>query len=86
MFQFKVVLVGDSRVGKTAFLKRFTESYFTTDMHPTIGVDLRMHDFTVDGKTVKLEVRERLCAWILSLFSECALLLLLLWLMLASYD
>eukprot|EP00750_Incisomonas_marina_P002229 INCI12159.3.p1 GENE.INCI12159.3~~INCI12159.3.p1 ORF type:complete len:200 (+),score=35.28 INCI12159.3:176-775(+) len=56
VFQFKVVLVGDSRVGKTAFLKRFTESYFTTDMHPTIGVDLRMHDFTVDGKTVKLEI------------------------------
>ena len=53
---FKVVLVGDSRVGKTAFLKRFTEAYFTTDMHPTIGVDLRMHDFTVDGKAVKLEV------------------------------
>ena len=60
MFQFKVVLVGDSRVGKTAFLKRFTESYFTTDMHPTIGVDLRMHDFTVDNKTVKLEVRMRI--------------------------
>jgi GTPase SAR1 family protein len=56
-FQFKVVLVGDSRVGKTAFLKRFTDAYFTTDMHPTIGVDLRMHDFKVNGKTVKLEVR-----------------------------
>mmetsp|Transcript_46539 Transcript_46539/g.68785 ORF Transcript_46539/g.68785 Transcript_46539/m.68785 type:complete len:205 (+) Transcript_46539:197-811(+) len=56
VYQFKVVLVGDSRVGKTAFLKRFTESYFTTDMHPTIGVDLRMHDFKVEGKTVKLEI------------------------------
>ena len=48
--------MGDSRVGKTAFLKRFTEALFTTDMHPTIGVDLRMHDFKVDGKNVKLEV------------------------------
>jgi len=56
VFQFKVVLVGDSRVGKTAFLKRFTEANFTTDMHPTIGVDLRMHDFKVDGKNVKLEI------------------------------
>lgn len=55
-YQFKVVLVGDSRVGKTAFLQRFTEAYFTTEQHPTIGVDLRMHDFKVDGKPVKLEV------------------------------
>jgi len=71
VYQFKVVLVGDSRVGKTAFLKRFTESYFTTDMHPTIGVDLRMHDFKVEGKTVKLEVRSAALLSKVVSFSYC---------------
>ena len=65
VYHFTVILVGDSDVGKTAFLRRFTESSFTTDMHSTIGMDLRLQDIEVDGRKAKLEVRLSHCVCVL---------------------
>ncbi|XP_044143950.1 ras-related protein Rab-42 [Bufo gargarizans] len=38
-FQFRVLLLGDSGVGKTSLLRRYTEDEFTDTTGPTVGVD-----------------------------------------------
>ncbi|MFX0067971.1 MAG: Rab family GTPase [Promethearchaeota archaeon] len=38
-YVFKVVVVGDERVGKTSLIVRFTERRFTEEYKPTIGID-----------------------------------------------
>ncbi|XP_069612810.1 ras-related protein Rab-42 [Ranitomeya imitator] len=38
-FQFRVLLLGDSGVGKTSLLRRYTEEEFTDTTGPTVGVD-----------------------------------------------
>ena len=38
-YLFKIVLIGDSGVGKSNLLLRFTKKQFTTENRPTIGVE-----------------------------------------------
>jgi len=50
-YLFKVVLVGDSGVGKSNLLSRFTRNIFTTDEKSTIGVEFATRIVNVtDGK------------------------------------
>eukprot|EP00180_Rhodochaete_pulchella_P003630 Plantae.Rhodophyta-Rhodochaete_pulchella.ctg6385.p1 GENE.Plantae.Rhodophyta-Rhodochaete_pulchella.ctg6385~~Plantae.Rhodophyta-Rhodochaete_pulchella.ctg6385.p1 ORF type:complete len:237 (-),score=39.51 Plantae.Rhodophyta-Rhodochaete_pulchella.ctg6385:127-738(-) len=51
--QFKIVLVGNSGVGKSSILLRFTDDVFD-DLPPTIGVDFKVKSMKVDGKNVKM--------------------------------
>lgn len=45
---FKIVVVGDSHVGKTSLLQRYLEDTFTLAHHPTVGADyVRMRVFIV---------------------------------------
>lgn len=55
-FLFKLVLIGDSGVGKSCLLLRFADDNFTDSYISTIGVDFRFRTVTVDGKTVKLQI------------------------------
>jgi len=55
-FLFKVVLVGDSGVGKSSILLRFTEDSFNTSHMPTIGVDFKLRTIQVSSKTIKLQI------------------------------
>src|SRR5579872_397616 len=52
----KLVLVGDSGVGKTSLLKRFTTSRFPTETLTTIGVDFDSKLLKLGGRTVRLSV------------------------------
>jgi len=52
----KVVLLGDSSVGKSSVLQRFSQSTFATSYLSTIGVDFQQRDITVGGKTVRLQI------------------------------
>ena len=51
----KILLVGDSGVGKSSLLMRFIEDAFE-EVSPTVGVDFKLKMMNVDGKRLKLTV------------------------------
>eukprot|EP00397_Hematodinium_sp_SG-2012_P041352 GEMP01045520.1.p1 GENE.GEMP01045520.1~~GEMP01045520.1.p1 ORF type:complete len:214 (+),score=45.28 GEMP01045520.1:31-642(+) len=53
---FKLVLIGDSGVGKSCLLLRFADDKFTDSYITTIGVDFRFKTIPVEEKTVKLQI------------------------------
>ncbi|XP_051752348.1 uncharacterized protein rab44 isoform X2 [Ctenopharyngodon idella] len=54
--QFNVVMVGNSCVGKTSFVRRFHEGQFTEDFRSTIGVDTCVQTVVLPERTVKLQI------------------------------
>ena len=53
---FKVLLIGNSGVGKSSLLVRFVDDHFHDNFMPTIGVDFKIKTVDVDGKVVKLQI------------------------------
>lgn len=51
-----VVLIGDSGVGKTNLLSRFTRNEFNLESKSTIGVEFATRSVQVDNKTVKAQI------------------------------
>lgn len=52
----RLLIVGETGVGKTSLLVRFNEGLFYSDQKTTIGVDYKAKEIEVDGETVKLQV------------------------------
>lgn len=55
-YLFKVVLIGDSGVGKSNLLSRFTRNEFNLESKSTIGVEFATRSIQVDGKTIKAQI------------------------------
>ncbi|XP_031114931.1 ras-related protein RABA1d-like [Ipomoea triloba] len=55
-YLFKVVLIGDSGVGKSNLLSRFTRNEFSLESKSTIGVEFATRSLNVDGKVVKAQI------------------------------
>jgi Ras-related protein Rab-11A len=55
-YLFKVVLIGDSGVGKSNLLSRFTRNEFNLESKSTIGVEFATRSISVDNKTVKAQI------------------------------
>ncbi|OHT17532.1 Ras-related protein RABA2a [Tritrichomonas foetus] len=55
-FVVKIVLAGDSGVGKTNILSRFTRDFFSEDSKSTIGVEFSTKNIVVDNKLVKASI------------------------------
>ncbi|KAL6567347.1 Ras-related protein ric2 [Orobanche gracilis] len=55
-YLFKVVLIGDSGVGKSNLLSRFTRNEFSLESKSTIGVEFATRSLTVDGKIIKAQI------------------------------
>ncbi|CAK85671.1 unnamed protein product (macronuclear) [Paramecium tetraurelia] len=55
-YLFKIVLIGDSGVGKTNILKRFINNEFQLESKPTIGVEFATKTFQQQGKSVKCQI------------------------------
>lgn len=55
-YLFKVVLIGDSGVGKSNLLLRFTKNDFLMESKSTIGVEFATRTLKVSGKTIKAQI------------------------------
>lgn len=55
-FIWKVVLVGDSGVGKTNLLSCFTRNEFNAESKTTIGVEFATRNVQIRGKTVRAQI------------------------------
>ncbi|KAG8385492.1 hypothetical protein BUALT_Bualt03G0051000 [Buddleja alternifolia] len=55
-YLFKVVLIGDSGVGKSNLLSRFTRNEFSQESKSTIGVEFATRSIQVDDKIVKAQI------------------------------
>ncbi|XP_008233092.1 PREDICTED: ras-related protein RABA3 [Prunus mume] len=55
-YVFKVVVIGDSAVGKTQILSRFTRNEFCFDSKSTIGVEFQTRTVTIKGKLIKAQI------------------------------
>ncbi|CAL5411335.1 unnamed protein product [Camellia sinensis] len=55
-YLFKVVLIGDSGVGKSNLLSRFTRNEFSLESKSTIGVEFATRTIQVDDKLIKAQI------------------------------
>lgn len=53
---FKIIVIGDSNVGKTCLTFRFTGGNFPDKTEATIGVDFREKAVEIEGETIKVQV------------------------------
>eukprot|EP00002_Diphylleia_rotans_P002540 TRINITY_DN1159_c0_g2_i3.p1 TRINITY_DN1159_c0_g2~~TRINITY_DN1159_c0_g2_i3.p1 ORF type:complete len:202 (+),score=50.10 TRINITY_DN1159_c0_g2_i3:77-682(+) len=55
-YLFKLLLIGDSGVGKSCLLLRFVEDSYSDSYISTIGVDFKIRTIEIEGKTIKLQI------------------------------
>ena len=55
-YVFKVVLIGDSAVGKSQLLARFARNEFNLDSKATIGVEFQTRTLVIEHKSVKAQI------------------------------
>lgn len=53
---FKLLIIGDSDVGKSSLLLRFADNTFSGNYITTIGVDFKIRTVEVEGEKVKLQI------------------------------
>lgn len=55
-FLIKLLLIGDSGVGKSCLLLRFCDDAWTPSFITTIGIDFKIRTIELDGKRIKLQI------------------------------
>ncbi|XP_009131967.1 ras-related protein RABE1c isoform X1 [Brassica rapa] len=55
-YLIKLLLIGDSGVGKSCLLLRFSDGSFTTSFITTIGIDFKIRTIELDTKRIKLQI------------------------------
>ncbi|KXJ68675.1 ras-related protein Rab-35 [Aedes albopictus] len=53
---FKLLIIGDSGVGKSSLLIRFSDNTFSGSYITTIGVDFKIRTVVINGERVKLQI------------------------------
>lgn len=49
-YQFRVIIIGDSTVGKSSLLRQFTEGQYIQSSDPTVGVDFHVRVLQLNGE------------------------------------
>ena len=55
-FIFKVLLIGNSNVGKSSLFLKFVDDIWNDTFVPTIGVDFKIKTFEIDTKKIKMQI------------------------------
>ena len=55
-FMFKIVLVGDSSVGKTNIMGKYLKNEFHEDSKSTVGVEFGSKEFVIENHTVRVQI------------------------------
>lgn len=55
-YVFKIVLIGDSAVGKSQLLARYARNEFSLESKATIGVEFQTRTLMIDHKTIKAQI------------------------------
>lgn len=55
-FLFRLLLIGDSGVGKSSILNRFSDDVFNINYSSTIGVDFRSKNIKIDDQHISIEM------------------------------
>ena len=53
---FKILIIGDSGVGKSSLMVRFVDDVFTAQYITTIGVDFKMSTINVEGHQCRIQI------------------------------
>jgi Ras-related protein Rab-8A len=54
--QIKLLMIGDSGVGKTCLLLRYANDSFSSTFITTIGIDFKIKNVEIDGTRIKLQI------------------------------
>ena len=55
-FIFKVLLLGNSDVGKSSLILRYVDQVWSDTFVPTIGVDFKVKTLEIDNKQIKMQI------------------------------
>uniref|UniRef100_A0A8C7Y9Z8 small monomeric GTPase n=1 Tax=Oryzias sinensis TaxID=183150 RepID=A0A8C7Y9Z8_9TELE len=55
-FMFKILIIGNSSVGKTSFLFRYADDSFTPAFVSTVGIDFKVKTIYRNDKRIKLQI------------------------------
>ena len=69
-YMFKLLIIGNSSVGKTSFLFRYADDSFTSAFVSTVGIDFKVKTVFRQDKRVKLQIWVRNEHVISSLFDK----------------
>ena len=50
----RLLIVGNSSVGKTCLLRRFSEGAYSETFIPTVGIDFAVKNINIDNKVIKV--------------------------------
>lgn len=60
-YMFKILIIGNSSVGKTSFLFRYADDSFTPAFVSTVGIDFKVKTIYRNDKRIKLQIWVRSC-------------------------
>ena len=55
-YMFKLLIIGNSSVGKTSFLFRYSDDSFTSAFVSTVGIDFKVQTVFRNDKRIKLQI------------------------------
>ena len=55
-YSFKIIVIGDSNVGKSCLTNRAAKDKFSSDYSPTLGFEFRTFSTNIENKIIKLQV------------------------------
>lgn len=54
--KYKIMLIGESSIGKTSFISRYTSNTFKLEYLSTVGIDFQIKNLQLNGKNIRLQI------------------------------